>query len=153
MALTGKLVLLMGLFVASSVMAAAQPEDPNNQGAVTVHNPALLPLDILVDDKAVRVTTQSATMELAHQEQPLQISVAGGDYEPVAITVHDGDNLMVMPDPANTGILQAYIMQKAGEEPRAQVQPAEEPNPDVRPADGPKSDLRPVAVPRPALRP
>ena len=125
-----KPILLLGLLVAALVMAAAQPsDDKKNRGAVvTVYNPAGLVVDILNDDKNVKVTTETATVDLTREEQTLQFSLGG---QAVDVTVRDGDLVVLIPDPADSGNVQAFKVVAAGEEPRPDV--VSIPKPTTRP--------------------
>ncbi|KAG0592670.1 hypothetical protein M758_1G263700 [Ceratodon purpureus] len=131
-----KPILLLGLLVAALVMgAAAQPEDKKNvkvvgaaQPAVTIYNPERLVVDILVDDKNVRVTTEVATVSLTQAEQDLQISVAGRSAVEV-ITVHDGDAILVVMSPGDSYHLMALKVVDGGDASLSRSQVAAPPRP------------------------
>ena len=147
-----KHILLLGLVVAALVL-------PFAHAAVTIYNPAGLVMDIQIDDKNVHVTTPSMSMDLTQAEQELQVSVA--DRQAVDLTVRDGEELIVIPDPADSSKVKVLRVVTAGEEPQPVVKV--EPVPPRRFAAAPivRADIavppnpsvRPIGVPNPAVRP
>ncbi|KAG0592678.1 hypothetical protein M758_1G264400 [Ceratodon purpureus] len=92
MGIVGPKTLLLGLVVAVLAVAAAQ-------ASVTVYNPAGLLVDILVDDKNVKVTSEMMTLNVTQGQQNIKFQVSEG--EAMEVSVQDGDVLVLIPDPSN----------------------------------------------------
>lgn len=64
---------------------------------MTIYNPIGLVVDVFVDGANVKVVTEVVTVNITQGQQDIQFKVAEGQV--LEVNVHDGDVLMVIPDP------------------------------------------------------
>lgn len=114
-----KLTLLLALLVAALVPTASQEDNKYvkvaaAQPAVTIYNPAGLVVKISNDDQNVKVTTKMKmeTVHFTQAQADLQISVADGNV--VDVNVHDGDAIILFPDPNDPRNWRALKVQVSG---------------------------------------
>ena len=67
------------------------------ESAVTVYNPARLQVNVLVDDKNVKMETDTMSFDLTRGEQNMNFTTGQGD-QVMSISVKDGDVLVLIPE-------------------------------------------------------
>jgi hypothetical protein len=69
---------------------------------VTVYNPAKMLVNVLVDDKSLKVETDIMSLDLTRGEQSINFTTGQGDRV-MSVDVKDGDVVVLVPEPLNGG--------------------------------------------------
>lgn len=67
------------------------------EAALTVYNPARLPLEINVDNQTVNVETDVVSLDITQAEQKLNVSIPQGGS--VSVNARDEEVIVILPEP------------------------------------------------------
>jgi hypothetical protein len=87
------------VWVKAMLMVAALGVAAHVQASVTIYNPVGLVVDVVVDGTNVKVVTEVMTVNITQGQQDIQFKVAEGQV--LEVNVHEGDVLVLIPDPTD----------------------------------------------------